>query len=279
MIFMGSQIAQQIGEFSEQFQLAREEFLERWEESDVPRWLGAAAQVTDQPTGLGQQALSTAQTAITKTFWALGGVLFVAVTGFYFALQAGIYRAGFLKLVPVHARRRVDAVVDKVAVTLWWWTLGRLAGMLVIGVGSTLGLWLLNIPLPVTQGVLAGLLNFVPNLGPLVASIPPLLLALQQGPNTVWYVAGFYLALQFVESYFLTPLIDQHQVHLPPGLVLSAQLVMGAVAGVLGLLLATPVAVVLYVLIREFYIKDTLGDHTALQTGQKVSGPAAKATT
>jgi predicted PurR-regulated permease PerM len=78
----------------------------------------------------------------------------------------------------------------------------------VIGVASTTGLWLMGIPLPVTLGVLAGLLNFVPNIGPIIAGVPAVLFGLQQGVDVALYVLAFYFLLQFAESYFLTPLID-----------------------------------------------------------------------
>jgi predicted PurR-regulated permease PerM len=130
--------------------------------------------------------------------------------------------------------------------------------MAIIGIGSGVGLWVIGIPLPVTQGVLAGILNFVLNLGPLLSSVPPILFGLQQGGTTAFYVAGFYFVLQFVESYLVTPLINQRQVQLPPALTLSAQLLMGMTAGFLGLLLATPLCAVASVVTRELYVQDAL---------------------
>src|SRR5690606_31122882 len=114
---------------------------------------------------------------------------------------------------------------DRLADTLWWWTIGRLASMSIIGVFTTIGLWMLNIPLPIPLGVVAAILTFVPNIGPVVAVIPPVLLAFTQGPLTALYVVIFYIVLQLLESYLITPLIQQREVHLPPVITISAQLV------------------------------------------------------
>ena len=127
--------------------------------------------------------------------------------------------------------------------------------MAVIGVCTGAGLWLLGIPLPLTLAVLAGIMNFVPNIGPIIAGVPAVLLGLQQGTNVALYVLLFYFLLQFAESYFLTPLIDQHQVSIPPGLMLSAQLVLGVIAGFLGLLLATPLTVLAMILVNDLVVQ------------------------
>jgi predicted PurR-regulated permease PerM len=109
---------------------------------------------------------------------------------------------------------------------------------------------------------MAGLLNFIPNVGPTLALGPPLLFGLQQSPMTAVYVFCLYLGLQFVETYVITPLIEQHQVNLPPGVTIPVQVLFGLVAGVFGVAMATPLAVVVMVLVREYYVKDVLGDHS-----------------
>src|SRR5690606_23321446 len=124
-------------------------------------------------------------------------------------------------------------------------------GMAVITVASAIGLWAIGIPMPITPGLLAGLMIFVPNIGPLISAIPPLLFSFEQGGYAAIYVIALYVILQFLESYFLTPLITQHQVAIPPGVTLSAQLLFGMLAGFLGLLLATPIVVVAAAVINE----------------------------
>jgi predicted PurR-regulated permease PerM len=257
LYFMGSRITYQVAEFSEQFEIAASRVQAQLQQQRWWKWLEGRQTSSSQilmPDGV----MSTARSALLTTISALGGLILVLFLGFYFALQAPLYREGIAKLFPVDARPRTRDVLDETSLTLWWWILGRLVAMVLIGVGSALGLWLLGVPLPVTLGIIAGVLNFIPNIGPLIAAVPAILFALQQGTDTALYVAGFYLLLQFIESYFITPLIDQQQVSLPPGLILSSQLLLGMLAGFLGLLFATPLTATIFVLVRELYVKDTL---------------------
>ncbi len=259
--FMGSRISQQVSEFSAEFIDAGERMWNRFEQSRLRAWIDGVS--AEGNTGLlpsSVKVVTKARSAIAITLSAIGGLVLAVFLGFYFALQPEIYRDGLVRLLPPHTRPRLNRVLQTISKKLWRWMLGRLAAMALIGVGSTIGLWIIGIPLPVTQGVLAALLCFVPNLGPLLASVPPILIGLQQGGNAALYVAGYYLALQFVESYFITPLIDQQQVSLPPAMILTVQLLMGMTAGFLGLLLATPLAVVAFILVRELYVKDALED-------------------
>ncbi len=259
LYFMGSRINQQISTFAEQFSAASDQARERVQQQGWIQWLTRAA-AKQKPDLFSPQIIQTASSFATIIVSAIAGLILAFVLGFYFALQAPLYRRGVLKLCPKHRRERIDNVLNDVVLTLWWWILGRLVGMAIIGIGSGLGLRLMGIPLPATLGVIAALLNFVPNFGPLLAAIPAVLFALQQGTNLAIGVAAFYLALQFVESYLITPLIDQQQVQLPPGLILASQLLFGLAAGFLGLLLATPLTAVIYILVREFYVQDVLND-------------------
>lgn len=254
--FMGIRILEQIWQLSAQFQTASQELQDRfeqypgWRESLSRAW--SAGQQTQFSTGV----LNSAQTMAVSSLSLIGGAILVTFLGLYLAVRPERYREGFLQLITPSKRARIDFVLHRVADTLWYWMLGRLVGMLLIGVGSTLGLWWIGIPLPLTQGIMAGVMNFIPNAGPLLASVPPILFGLHQGGNAAVYVLIFYLALQFLESYLITPLIDQQQVNLPPGLTLTAQLILGMLFGVLGLLLATPLTAVLSVLVNELYVKD-----------------------
>lgn len=274
---MGSQIVAQAATFSSQLTSALQEGWGRIEGTGIGQWLEdqgldqkverkveQAVEATVEKTvekgaaTLPTRVLSALRAVVLWTISALGGVVVVAIVGFYLAVAPDKYREGLVRLFPPARRSRVDEVVRMVAHSLWAWILGRLIAMLVIGVGSAIGLWIIGIPLPIANGVLAGILNFIPNLGPLLSMAPPALLGLQQGGYAPLYVIGFYIVLQFIEAYLLTPLIDGNQVSLPAGLILVAQLLFGLMGGFLGLMLATPIAAVLFVLVREFYVKDTL---------------------
>jgi predicted PurR-regulated permease PerM len=254
LYYMGSRIADQITQLLQQLNQASTQVESQL---GMQSWWQQLARLAPegQPAWAANKAVSTATSAAWSTLAVVGGVLMIVFLGFYFALQPRLYRDGFIALFKRKARDTVRNVIDQSATRLWWWILGRLVGMTVIGVASSIGLWLLGIPLPVTLGVLAGLLNFIPNIGPIIAGIPAVLFGLQQGTNVALYVLVLYLLLQFGESYFLTPLIDQHQVAIPPGLMLSGQLLLGMLAGFLGLLLATPLTVLTVILVNELHVE------------------------
>src|SRR5690606_30486142 len=120
--------------------------------------------------------------------------------------------------------------------------------------------WLLGVPLAIPLGVLSAFLTFVPNIGAVVAVVPQALMAWQVSSSTVAFVIVFNVLLQAVESYLITPLIERHQVHLPPALTISMQLLLGATLGVIGVMMAAPLTVAVMLVIQLLYIRDTLGD-------------------
>jgi predicted PurR-regulated permease PerM len=123
-----------------------------------------------------------------------------------------------------------------------------------------LGLWLVGIPLAWTLGLIAGLLDFVPNIGPLIGFLPAFLLAMAMGPTKALWVAVVYVLVQTIEGYLVTPLVQKRAVDLPPALTITGQLLMGVLAGPLGVLLATPLLAVGMVLVKILYVEETLGD-------------------
>jgi len=193
-------------------------------------------------------------------FGALTGILIIAVIGLYLAFGAELSTQGIVKLVPPHKRDRARSILHALSLTLYWWLIGRLASMGIIGIFSFIGLWALGMPLAFTLGLFAAVMSFIPNIGPILSIIPALLLALQMGLAQAGYVILLFMALQTVESYILTPLIQRKVIAMPPALILSAQLIMGVVQGILGVLVATPLVAAIIVLIKFMYIEDVLGD-------------------
>lgn len=135
--------------------------------------------------------------------------------------------------------------------------------MILIGSLTTAGLWLLDVPLALTFGVLSALFTFIPNIGPPLAILPAILLALTLSPTRALYVLLLYLVIQTVESYLLTPLLQQRVVSLPPALTISAQILMAVLLGGLGLALATPLTAVSLVLVKMLYVEDVLNANSA----------------
>jgi predicted PurR-regulated permease PerM len=143
-------------------------------------------------------------------------------------------------------------------VAMRWWMIGRLASMTVIGVLTSLGMWLIGMPAPIALGALAGLLSFVPNVGPIVASVPGLLLGLGEGSWMVLWALGVYIVVQLVESNAITPLVEQYAVSVPPGVMIVTQFIFAVLAGVWGMIVATPLLVVAMVLVQQLYVREGL---------------------
>lgn len=193
--------------------------------------------------------------AVSTTVTATANVLIVLIFGLYLGAQPELYTRGVLLLMPPHRRERGKEVMEDLRSTLAWWLVGRIASMLIVGVLTTVGLMLLNIPLAITLGIFASLLTFIPNLGPVISAIPAMLLGLVNGPSTAFHVVLLYLGIQMVESYLITPVIQKKAVSLPPVLTLAAQILLGIFFGLLGLVVATPLTAAGLVLVRKLYVE------------------------
>jgi predicted PurR-regulated permease PerM len=187
-------------------------------------------------------------------------ILIVFIIGLYLASQPNLYARGLKHLVPFAHRVRVREVLSVIEDALRRWLIGRFGLMLINGALTALGLWVLRVPLAFTLGLLAGLLNFVPNFGPWIAAIPAVLIAFLQGPRQALYVVVLYLVLQSADGYLLTPLVDRRSVELPPVLTITAQVLLGLAFGFIGILLASPLTAVTMILVKMLYVEDLLGE-------------------
>lgn len=208
-------------------------------------------------TGQITQRLSS---VMTVAFGVLGDLAVALIVGIYLAISPGQYHAGLIHLVPKRRRARAEEVIDALTHALRWWLVGRFASMAIIGVASGVGLWLLGVPLAGTLGVLTGFLCFVPFVGPLVSLVPPLLFAWVESGTLALWVLALYSGVQLLESYVVTPLIDQRTALLPAALVIASQAIIGFAAGAVGVMLAVPFAVVIMVLVQMLYVQDVLDD-------------------
>ena len=148
------------------------------------------------------------------------------------------------------------------AESMFRWIIGRFIAMLLTGVGTAIVLAVLGVPMPITIGIATGLLTFIPNIGGIIALVLAALMALSQGPMTVVWVVVAYGAIQLVESNLITPMIQQYQTSIPPALLISFQLIFGVLNGFLGIMIATPLLAAILPMVKEFWIKDALGDST-----------------
>jgi predicted PurR-regulated permease PerM len=187
-------------------------------------------------------------------------VLIMLFVGIYLALQPQLYARGVVTLVPSDYRDRAHEILCAIYRSLKWWLIGRLFAMVALGILVGIGLAILGIPLTLTLAVLAGVFSFVPTIGAILAVVPAALVALTQSPSSVLWVLIIYQAAQLIETYFLTPMVQQYAVMLPAALALMLQLLLLAIAGPLGVALAFPLALVGMILIQTIYVEDMLGD-------------------
>lgn len=168
------------------------------------------------------------------------------------------YRRVFVLAFPAFYRRRVEEILDECEKSLVGWIKGTLIDMLVIAVLSYIGLLLLRVPLPLVNAALAGLLEFIPNVGPTLSVIPPTLLALADEPWKAIAVIVLYIAIQQFESLILVPLVMAQQVSLLPVFTILAVVVFASLFGFLGLFLAIPLLIVTQIWLKEVLVKDVL---------------------
>jgi predicted PurR-regulated permease PerM len=194
------------------------------------------------------------------TLSAIVNVVVVIVIGLYLASQPRMYSGGIKHLLPFSARRRAGEVLHAIDEALGRWLLGRFGLMIINGGLTAAALWLIGVPLALTLGLIAGVLNFIPNFGPFIAAVPAVLIALVQSPRTALYTIIAYLVIQMSDAYLLTPLVDRKSVELPPVITIAMQLLLGVMFGFLGLLLASPVAAAAMIAVKMLYVEDVLGD-------------------
>jgi len=196
---------------------------------------------------------------ISSTFGALSGIALVLFMSVLLAAQPDSYLRGLVRLTPLERRPRLREILGNVGTTLQRWLLGQMVLMTFVAVASVIGLWLLDVRFALSIGLLAGLLTFVPFLGPLLAAGIAIVVSLGDGWEVAIWVAALYVGIQIVEG-LLEPLVQMRAVSLPPVLLLFAQVALGVLVGTLGVILATPLAAALMVIVQQAYIRDVLGD-------------------
>jgi len=219
----------------------------------------------------GQAIVNAVTTALTAIGGALSGLVIVLVGGMYLAAQPTLYSVGLLRMIPSRARGPAAETLDVIAVSLGNWLKGQALGMLFVGVGTGLGLWLIGVPAAWAIGVVAGLAEFVPYAGVIFAALPAVILGFGQGTSTGLWTLGVLIVVQQVQGNLVMPLLQNKMVDLPPAITIFGIIAAGILFGVPGVLLATPLTIVVLILIRRLYLHED--QHEVLASGDSSPPP------
>jgi predicted PurR-regulated permease PerM len=188
--------------------------------------------------------------ALGSTLAVLAGIVLVIFLAIYIAIDPSTYRRGFVHLIPQRARAQADEILGAIAVTLRRWLVTQLIAMIVIGAVSTIVLMALKVRAAVPLGILAGLLEFVPTIGPIISAVPAVAMGFVDSPEKALAVAIAYVGIQFIENHLLIPILMKEGVNLPPALTIVMQALMAIVFGILGLLVAVPLLATIMIAVR-----------------------------
>lgn len=249
------------GQFDEIFAKARQgahDLLLYARAHDWSRYLlqrASGAQVTDATDFLAP--LLGSLLGITSRYLAYGVIMLVC--GIFLALDPDRYRRGVLLLIPEPRQAQAGAFLDRAGATLNRWLVSRLVVMGAIGVLASAGLTALGIPAALTLGLTGALLTFIPYLGPLMAAAPAVLVAFTISPALAIWTGLMFWGVHFIEGTFITPIVQDEEVSLPPVLTIFGTLACTVLFGPSGIVLASPLILLLIVAIQVFYLEGVLG--------------------
>ena len=216
--------------------------------------------LTQQLSGAGRHFFS----AFSSTVAVLGGLIVLLFVAIFVAVDPGLYHRGLMHLFPHRVRRKAGEVLSATATTLRRWLLMQMIAMVAIGAVTTVALLLLGVKAAIALGILAGLLEFIPYLGPILSAVPAIAMALMDGPEKAVYVTLAYVAIQQLEGVVIQPLLMKEGLELPPVITILGQALLGLVFGFMGLLLAVPLLATAIVPIKMLYVRDVVGDDVSV---------------
>jgi predicted PurR-regulated permease PerM len=217
--------------------------------------------------GLAQQLSGAGRTFFSffsSTISVLAGLVVVLFVSIFVAADPGLYHRGLMHLFPHRTRAKAGEVLSATATTLRRWLLMQLIAMVVIGVVTTATLLLLDIKGAIALGLIAGLLEFIPYVGPILSAVPAIGMALVDSPEKAIWVAVAYTAIQQLEGVVLQPLLMKEGLELPPVLTILGQALFSIVFGFMGLLLAVPLLATVMIPVKMLYVRDVVGDEVTV---------------
>jgi predicted PurR-regulated permease PerM len=197
---------------------------------------------------------------LTSTMEVFGGILIIVFLSIYIAADPALYHAGIMKLFPRPRRKRAGEVLSAIAAVLRRWLITQLIAMAAIGTVTTIVLLVLRVKAAFALGLLAGLFEFIPTVGPILSSIPAIGMGFLDSPEKAMIVASAYFGIQFMENHLLIPLLMKGGVDVPPALTILAQALMAMLFGFLGLMCAVPLLAASMVAVKMLYVENVVGE-------------------
>jgi predicted PurR-regulated permease PerM len=199
--------------------------------------------------------------------------LLLLVGALFFAADPKVYERGFLLLIPPPKRPAFEDALFDVGRTLQLWLRSSLILMTSMGVMIGIGLWLSGVPSAAALGLLAGLSEFIPYVGPTAAMIPALGLAATKGHGALIGTLVTYAVVRLIQTNFITPYVQKRVISIPPAITVFAIIGVGVVFGIFGLFFSAALLVVFFTLVRSLYLREVLGEDIPRAPHERLFGP------
>lgn len=257
MLLVGFQISEQFASLVEQLPQYIASVGDQLGMQDLEQRMTRRLEEVSADTGL----LGTVTSYASSTIAAITSIVLILIIGIYLAINPQDYLRGFLLLVPSSHTEKIHDTMVNIGFALRQWLGGQLIIMIIVGTMVSVGLWVIGLPSALALGFMAGVAEFIPVLGPILAAAPAILIAFSQGWETLFWVIGLFLVVQQLEGYLITPLVQRKAVHLPPVLTILSIVGFGTLLGLPGIVMAAPLAVTMMVAIERLYVREALGKH------------------
>lgn len=214
------------------------------------------SQIISNVTKIGQEVVKKSIGFTLNLFAGLAAALTLAVVVLFMLLDKSQLRKGYIKLFPPEYREKASHITGTISKKVGGYVRGQLLLMLAVGILTAIGLKIVGIEFALLLGIVAGILEIIPLVGPVIASVPGVLVGLAQDPSLALWALLVYVIVQRIENHFLTPLILGKFLEMHPLIIIVAILIAASTIGVFGVILSPAIAAAVYVLVQELYVKN-----------------------
>jgi predicted PurR-regulated permease PerM len=253
--FVGSKVQRQVAELSntlpQTIQVARVKI------ANTP----VGAKIIEYTSGNNsQKLLDTATTFFSASFGIIGDLYIILFLGIFFTADPSLYKNGIIFFFPAQKKATGRKILKKIDTALKGWLKSILVSIVLITILVAVGLSMVGLPGTAVLGLITGIFEIIPNFGPIIAMIPGVLLAFTISTKTAVFVALIYIVCQTIVGNIVVPLLQKKMINIPPALTLLIQLVMGTLAGLIGIVLAVPRLSILIIVVNELYLNKSAGE-------------------